>query len=89
MAQPTRPYYSSKGVSAVHYDLLPAADKKLSGDLEVYAGLANGPSQILELGAGTGRIAVDLAQRGHSVFRPRHRTRHARSGRGQAKGAGP
>ena len=68
MAQPTRPYYSSKGVSAVYYDLLTAADKKLLGDLEVYAGLANGPSQILELGAGTGRIAVDLAQRGHSVL---------------------
>ncbi|WP_419319354.1 class I SAM-dependent methyltransferase [Caulobacter sp. ErkDOM-E] len=68
MAPTTRPYYSSKGLSAVHYDLLTAADKTLSGDLDVYAGLAKGPSQILELGAGTGRIALELAKRGHSVL---------------------
>jgi SAM-dependent methyltransferase len=68
MAPTTRPYYASKGASAVYYDPLTTADQHLAGDLDVYAGLARGPSSILELGAGTGRVALDLAGRGHCVL---------------------
>lgn len=67
MAVPILPYYSGRGASAQHYDLLAAADRNIAGDLDAYAGLAQGPARILELGAGTGRVAIDLARRGHSV----------------------
>jgi ubiquinone/menaquinone biosynthesis C-methylase UbiE len=67
MAVPILPYYSGRGASAQHYDRLAEADRNIVGDIAVYAGLAEPPSRILELGAGTGRVAIDLAQRGHSV----------------------
>lgn len=67
MAVPILPYYSGRGASAQHYDRLAEADRNIVGDLSVYAGLTDRPARILELGAGTGRVAIDLAQRGHSV----------------------
>lgn len=68
MAPSTRPYYSSKSASAAHYDALTAADKRLGDDVGIYDGLIAPGSDVLELGAGTGRIALDLAQRGHRVL---------------------
>jgi len=68
MAPPLRPYYSSKGYSAVHYDAVTAADPRLAGDIDIYAGLASGPSDILELGTGTGRVALALLERGHRIL---------------------
>ncbi len=67
MAVPILPYYSGRGASAQHYDRLAAADRNIVGDLGVYAGLAPTAISILELGAGTGRVAIDLAERGHTV----------------------
>jgi len=63
----TRPYYADRGLSAAFYDTVTAADARLAGDLEIYAALAPEGGPILELGAGTGRLAVALAERGFSV----------------------
>lgn len=63
----TRPYYAERGLSAAFYDTVTAADARLEGDLEVYAGLAPAGGAILELGSGTGRLAFALAERGFSV----------------------
>lgn len=62
-----RPYYSDKALSAAFYDTVTAADTRLAGDLEAYAGLAPVQGAVLELGAGTGRIAFALAERGCRV----------------------
>jgi SAM-dependent methyltransferase len=67
MAVPILPYYSGRGASAQHYDRLAAVDRNIAGDLNIYAGLAPQGASILELGAGTGRVAIDLTQRGHRV----------------------
>ena len=64
---PTRPYYAEKGLSAAFYDTVTAADARLEGDLEIYASLCPPGGAILELGAGTGRLAFALAERGFSV----------------------
>jgi SAM-dependent methyltransferase len=66
MAQ-ARPYYADKGLSAVFYDEVTGADARLEGDLEVYAKLAPPGGSVLELGAGTGRVAISLAERGFEV----------------------
>jgi SAM-dependent methyltransferase len=68
MSPSSRPYYSSKGSSAVHYDTVTAADERLTGDIDIYAGLVSGPCNVLELGVGTGRVAMGLVRRGHSVL---------------------
>jgi SAM-dependent methyltransferase len=67
MAEP-RPYYSDKGLSAAFYDLTTALDPTLAGDIDLYAELLAPQSSVLELGAGTGRVALALAERGHRVL---------------------
>lgn len=62
-----RPYYSQKGASTAFYDLVTAADHSLVGDVELYAGLSPEGGSILELGAGTGRVALALAAKGYRV----------------------
>jgi SAM-dependent methyltransferase len=62
-----RPYYADRGLSAAFYDAVTAADARLAGDIEIYAGLAPAGGAVLELGAGTGRIAFALAEWGVSV----------------------
>ncbi|WP_396593713.1 class I SAM-dependent methyltransferase [Brevundimonas sp. R86498] len=64
---PVRPYYTDKGASTAFYDLVTEADTSIVGDIDVYAGLAPPGGTVLELGAGTGRIALALAQRGFRV----------------------
>lgn len=66
MAQ-ARPYYSDRGLSAAYYDAVTAADARLAGDIDIYAGLAADNASVLELGTGSGRIAAALAERGCSV----------------------
>jgi SAM-dependent methyltransferase len=66
MAQ-ARPYYSDKSLSAVFYDVVTAADTRLLGDIDIYAGLVPEGGSVLELGAGAGRVAFELAGRGHPV----------------------
>jgi SAM-dependent methyltransferase len=63
----TKPYYAPESLSAAYYDLVTAADMRLAGDLEIYAGLAPPGGSILELGAGSGRLTFALAERGFSV----------------------
>jgi len=66
MAQ-VRPYYAERGLSAVFYDLVTATDTRLAGDIDLYVSLAPPGKEVLELGCGTGRIAVELARRGYLV----------------------
>lgn len=67
MAQPIRPYYAEKGLSTVFYDQVTAADRSLDGDIDIYAALAPAGGSFLELGAGSGRVAFPLAERGFTV----------------------
>jgi len=62
-----KPYYAPGSLSAAFYDLVTAADARLAGDIEVYAGLAAPGARVLELGAGSGRVALAMAARGFSV----------------------
>lgn len=62
-----RPYYAADTASARHYDLITAADRSIDGDIDLYAGLTPAGGSILELGAGTGRVAIPLAERGFEV----------------------
>lgn len=66
MAQ-VRPYYASGGLSAAYYDLLTSLDPTISSDLEIYASLAAPGADMLELGAGSGRLTFALAERGFNV----------------------
>ena len=66
MAQ-VRPYYSDRGLSAAYYDVVTAADTRLVGDIDLYASLVRPGGRILELGAGAGRVAIALAERGFAV----------------------
>lgn len=63
----TKPYYAPGSLSAGLYDAVTAADRHLSGDEAIYAGLAPAGATILELGAGTGRLTIALARRGFQV----------------------
>lgn len=62
-----KPYYSPGGLSAPFYDLTTALDPDLSGDVDIYARLAPEGGRVLELGAGTGRVCLALAERGFTV----------------------
>lgn len=64
----TRPYYSEKGLSAAYYDQITALDASVRGDVDIYARLSPPGGSILELGAGTGRVSLALAERGISVL---------------------
>lgn len=64
----TRPYYSEKGLSAAYYDQITALDPSVRGDVDIYARLAPPGGSILELGAGTGRVSLALAERGIQVL---------------------
>lgn len=62
-----KPYYAPGSLSAACYDVMTAADTRLAGDAEIYAGLAPSGGRILELGAGTGRLTAGLAAQGFAV----------------------
>ena len=62
-----RPYYAAGSLSAAFYEVVTAADTRLAGDVEIYAGLAPPGGSVLELGAGAGRLAFALAERGLRV----------------------
>ena len=66
MAQPLD-YYDPQGLSVVFYDLLSARDPTLEGDVAFYAGLIPHGSWVLELGCGTGRVGLPLAQDDRAV----------------------
>jgi SAM-dependent methyltransferase len=56
-------YYSPKGLSAPFYDVVAHYDPTLKGEVDFYAGLIPAGSWVLELGCGTGRISLPLAER--------------------------
>jgi SAM-dependent methyltransferase len=61
-------YYAAQSLSVRFYDALTARDRNLRGDLAFYAArLGAAPQRVLELGCGTGRVALALAARGHQV----------------------
>jgi SAM-dependent methyltransferase len=62
-----QPYYSEKSLSAAFHDKITALDPSVRGDVEIYAGLAPPGGSFLELGSGSGRVALALAGRGFSV----------------------
>ena len=62
-----RSYYAPDSASEIHYDLVAFADPAVQLDIDLYAGLAKPGGSILELGAGTGRVAIPLAERGFEV----------------------
>lgn len=66
MAQ-TRAYYGAGSLSAAYFDLLTGLDPAVDGDIDVYAHLAPAGASVLELGAGSGRVAFALAERGFDV----------------------
>jgi SAM-dependent methyltransferase len=63
----TRPYYGPGSLSAAYYDIVTDADPRLAGDVDIYAALASPGVEVLELGAGSGRILAALAERGFGV----------------------
>lgn len=63
-----RPYYSDKGLIADFYDLTTALDPTLKGDIDLYQALAPPGSSVLELGSGTGRVSLVLAEAGRTVL---------------------
>lgn len=67
MSAAPNPYYATDSGSALYYDLVTAADTSLAGDIAIYAELAGRRASILELGTGTGRVAIGLAERGYDV----------------------
>ncbi|HTI68299.1 MAG TPA: methyltransferase domain-containing protein [Caulobacteraceae bacterium] len=60
-------YYSPQGLSAAFYDVVAHFDPTLKGEVDFYAGLVPAGSWVLELGCGTGRITLPLAERGYAV----------------------
>jgi SAM-dependent methyltransferase len=66
MAGP-RPYYAEGSLSATFYDVVTAADATLAGDVEAYAALAPAGGEVLDLGAGSGRLSFALAALGFRV----------------------
>lgn len=62
-----KPYYAPGSLSAAYYDLITDADVRLRGDEDIYASLVPTGGDILELGAGTGRLTGGLAGRGCRV----------------------
>jgi len=63
-----RPYYAPGSLSAAYYDVITGADVRLRGDEAIYVGLVPPGGSVLELGAGSGRLTLDLAARGLEVF---------------------
>ena len=62
-----KPYYAAGASSTTFYDLVTDADPSLAGDVDLYAQLAGEGRRVLELGTGTGRVAIGLAERGFAV----------------------
>lgn len=60
-------YYSPQGLSGPFYDVVARFDPTLQGEVDYYAGLIASGSWVLELGCGTGRITLPLAERDLAV----------------------
>ena len=66
-----RSYYGDSALSVRFYDVVTSIDPSVRGDVDVnfYADCLHSPGQhVLEIGCGTGRVAIILAARGHFVI---------------------
>jgi len=66
-----RSYYSDNALSVRFYDVVTSIDPSVRGDVDAnfYANCLYSPAQhVLEIGCGTGRVAIILAARGHFVI---------------------
>jgi SAM-dependent methyltransferase len=62
-------YYAPDSLSVKFYDAIAATDPVIKGDTDFYTGRLGDPQKhVLELGCGTGRVALALAVRGHAVL---------------------
>jgi SAM-dependent methyltransferase len=62
-------YYSENALSVRFFDATTSIDRHVSGDVDFYADCLHSPAQhVLEIGCGTGRVAIALAARGHLVI---------------------
>jgi SAM-dependent methyltransferase len=62
-----RPYYGDRSLSVALYDQISRRDPAIRGDADFYAALAPAGASVLELGCGTGRVALSLALKGRCV----------------------
>jgi SAM-dependent methyltransferase len=60
-------YYAPNALSALYYDLVARHDSSLKGEVDFYADLIPRQSWVLEVGAGSGRITIPLAERDYAV----------------------
>jgi SAM-dependent methyltransferase len=60
-------YYGERTLSAVFHDLLASHSAPLRGDIAYYAGALPPRARVLELGCGSGRVAIALAAEGFHV----------------------
>jgi SAM-dependent methyltransferase len=62
-------YYSENALSVKFYDATASIDPSIKGDVAFYLQyLQSSAQQVLEIGCGTGRVAIALAARGHFVI---------------------
>lgn len=67
-SQSVTDYYARASLSVRFYDALCRTNPSVRGDIDFYlAQLGPTPKRVLELGCGTGRVALSLARHGHSV----------------------
>jgi SAM-dependent methyltransferase len=67
----TSEYYSENALSVRFFDLLASVYPAIkdNADVNFYADYLRSPAQrVLEMGCGTGRVAIALAMRGHTVI---------------------
>jgi SAM-dependent methyltransferase len=63
-----REYYSENALGVRFHDAITCVDPHVRGDVDFYADHLHSPAErVLELGCGTGRVAIALAARGYVV----------------------
>jgi SAM-dependent methyltransferase len=62
-------YYTDDTLSVRFYDAITSVDPHIRGDVDFYAAYLRSPGErVLELGCGTGRVAIALAARGFEAI---------------------